>query len=178
MDDLEIYQSFLDKYRKSTLVIKKISSAGMFVQIGLIGSISGWKHLGIKGYEIAAPILLSLSVYFFIKHFIALLRLEENMGQIILDGVEFEKKNPSEKRGFHSILRSFDFTKILMERCIINVLAVGGLAYFIRDILSPEIAISMWFMSLIVCISSAVICKLYSDTLKILDEAKDRIFSE
>lgn len=182
MNNQEKYQSLMAKYTSASQTIKKLGTTGMFMQIGIIGFIQGWKHLGIEHYKVAAPILFSLSFYLFVKDFIILRRIEENMAQMILDGVDFEKKNSTVGKAFHGLLQSFNFTNILVQRSLINTLALCCLGYlifqFISNELLPGISISRWFLSLFVWIPSVIICKLYYDSLKILDEAKEKVFAK
>ena len=105
MNIRQTHQSLLEKYDGGNRVIKKLGTTGMFMQVCIIMFINGWKHSGISHYEIGAPFLFCLSLYFLIKDFITTLRIESNMAQMILDGVELEKKNPSVVKFFHGLLQ-------------------------------------------------------------------------
>ncbi len=182
MNNHQTYQSLVDKYKGGVQFVKKLGTSGLVVQVAIIGFINGWKHLEIGYYKIAAPILFFLSLYFFVKDFITLRRIEENMAQMILDRVELEKQNSAVGKFFHGLLQSFNFTNILVQRSLINVLALGCLGYlifqFISDVMLPDITISRWLLGLFIWIPGVVICKLYYDSLKILDEAKEKVFAK
>ncbi len=182
MNSRENYQSLADKYKSGVQLVKKLGTYGMILQVSTILVINSWKHLQIDYYMIAAPILFSLSIYFFVKDFFTLRRIEENMAQMILDGVELETKNAPLGKFFHGLLQSFNFTSILIQRSLINALALGCLGYlifqFISDVIFPDVTISRLYLSLFVWIPSVSACKLYYDSLKVLDEAKDKVFAK
>lgn len=175
------YQSLVDKYKSGNQIIKKMGLYGMIIQICIIMVIKSWKHVVVDHYEIAGSLLFCLSIYFLVKDFIASLRIERNMTLMILEGVELETKNPGFGKFFHGALQSFNLLNTLVLRSVVNVLAVYCLGYFILQFIgdvSPEIAINRWFISLIAWIPGITACKLYYDSLKNLDEAKDRIFAK
>ena len=116
-----------------------------------------------------------------VKDFLTTRRIEENMAQMILEGVDLEAKNSSFGKFFHGILQSFNFTNILIQRSIVNVLALGCLGYlmlqFIGEI-NHGVTPSRWFLSLFTWIPGVIACKLYYDSLKVLDEAKEKVFAK
>ena len=181
MNNRENYQSLVDKYRGGNQIIRKMGLYGMIIQICIIIVIKSWKHVGIGHYEIAGSLLFCLSVYFLVKDFITSLRIEKNMALMILEGVDLEAKNSALGKFFHGALQSFNFTNTLILRAVVNVLALNCLGYFILQFISdvnPDITISRWFVSLLAWIPGVIACKLYYDSLKDLDEAKDRIFAK
>ena len=180
MSSRQNYQSLVEKHKGGNQIVKKLGTYGMFIQIGIIGAIYGWKHLEIGYYHFAAPILFSVSIYFLVKDFSILRRIEENMAQMILEGVELEIKNPTFGKFFHGVLQSFNLTSILIQRSLVNVLALGCLGYLMIQLIgdmNQDIKISRWFLSLFTWIPGVVACKLYYDSLKCLDEAKERVFA-
>ena len=179
MNDRQDYHSLVDMYKGGAQVVKKLGISGMFLQIGIIGFVTGWKHLEIDYYTIAAPILFFLSIYFFIKDFLTLHRIEVNVAQIILDGVALEKKNTGLGRLFHNILQCFNFTDILVKRSLLNSMAFGCLGYLIAQFISditPGLVISRWIFSLFIWVPSVLVCKIYYDSLKTLYQAKEQTF--
>jgi hypothetical protein len=182
MSSHQNYQSLVDRYKKDAQFVKKLGTFGMIVQVAIFGFVSGWEHLKIGHYEIAAPILFSLSLYFLVKDFLTSRRIEGNIAQMILDGVELEKRNPTVGKFFHGLLQSFNFTRVLLERSLINVLALCCLSYlifrFVGDVIFPGVTIGRWSLGLCIWIPSVVACKLYHDSLKVLDEAKEKIFAK
>lgn len=181
MNIRQTHQSLLEKYDGGNRVIKKLGTNGMVMQICIIMSINGWKHSGISYYETGAPFLFCLSLYFLIKDFLTMLRIESNMAQIILEGVALEAKNSSGDKVFHQILRSFNFTNILVQRSLVNVIALGAIGYFMLDFINaayPDVHISRWVLSLFAFIPSVLASKMYYDSLKDLDEAKSRVFAQ
>jgi hypothetical protein len=116
-----------------------------------------------------------------VKDFLTTRRIEENMAQVILEGVDFEAKNSAFGKFFHGILQSFNFTSILIQRSVVSVLALGCLGYlmlqFIGDI-NNGVTPSRWFLSLFTWIPGVIACKLYYDSLKALDEAKEKVFAK
>jgi len=175
------HQSLLDKYDSGTRVIKKLGTNGMVIQVCIIMFINGWKHSGISHYEIGAPFLFCLSLYLLVKDFITTLRIESNMAQIILEGVALETKNSSNEKIFHQILQSFNFTNILVQRSLVNVIALGAIGYFMLNFVNdvfPEVHVGRWVLSLFAFIPSVIASKMYYDSLKDLDEAKCRVFAK
>ena len=102
------------------------------------------------------------------------------MAQISLEGVEFEAKNGSSEKFFHSMLQSFNFTNILAQRSLVNVIALGMLGYFMLDFVKDifPVHIGYWGLGLFAWIPSVIACKLYYDSLKDLDEAKSKVFAK
>lgn len=181
MNSRQNYHSLIEKYNSGTQVIKKLGTNGMVMQVYIIMFINGWKHLGIGHYATAAPLLFCVSIYFLVKDFITLLRIEGNMAQMILEGVTLETKNGSSEKFFHRMLQSFNFTNILVQRSLVNVIALGALGYFMLDFVKdvfPDVHISRWVLSLFAFIPSVVASKMYYDSLKDLDEAKSRVFAK
>jgi hypothetical protein len=180
MNIRQTHQSLLEEYASGTRAIKKLGTNGMFMQVCIIMTIKGWKHSDIPHYEIGAALLFCLSLYFLVKDFITTLRIESNMVQMILEGVALEAMNNPGERGFHQILRSFNFTNILVQRSLVNVIALGVMGYlmldFIKDVY-PDIHISHWVLGLFAFIPSVIASKLYYNSLRDLDVAKSRIFA-
>lgn len=180
MNIRQSYQSLVDKYKSGNQIIRKMGLYGMIMQICIIMVIKSWKHVITVHYEIAGSLLFCLSIYFLVKDFIASLRIERNMAQMILEGVDLETKNSTLGKFFHGALQSFNFMNTLVIRAMVNVFAVHALGYFIRQFIgdvNPEVTISQWFISLIAWIPGVIACKLYYDSLKCLDEAKEKIFA-
>jgi hypothetical protein len=181
MNNQQNYQSLVENYNSGTRIIKKLGANGMIMQICIIMCINSWKHSGISHCEIGVPFLFCLSIYFLVKDFITLLRIEGNMAQIILKGVELEAKNGSSEKFFYRMLQSFKFTNILVQRSLVNVIALGTLGYFMLDFVKdifPAVHIGYWGLGLFSWIPSVIACKLYYDSLKDLDEAKSRTFAK
>ena len=181
MNNRQNYESLVDKYNSGTRVIKKLGMLGMIIQICIIMFINSWKHVGIGHSEIAVPLLFFLSIYFLVKDFTALLRIEGNIARIILEGVALETQNRTNGGVFHGLLKSFNFTNVLIQRSLVNVIALGALGYFMLEFVKgsyPDVSINRWFLSLFVWIPSVIACKLYYDSLKDLDEAKSKAFAK
>lgn len=174
------YQDLVDKYRGGNQVIRRMGLYGLFIQIGAIGAVNAWKPLEIGYYHIAVPVLFAFSVYYLVKDFFVLRRIEENMARMILEGVDIETKNPALGNFFHRILQSFNFISILIQRSLVNVLALGCLGYlmlqFVREI-NPGVPISQGFLIFFTWIPGVIVSKLYYDSFKGLDEAKERVFA-
>lgn len=79
MNHRQTYQSLVEKYRGGVQCVKKLGAAGLFIQIGIMGAIGGWKHVGLGYYEIAVPILFCVAIYLMVKDFLTTRRIEENM---------------------------------------------------------------------------------------------------
>lgn len=177
----QTHQSLLDKYDSGHRVMKKLGTNGMVMQVCIFMFTNSWKHSGIAYYEIGAPLLFCLSLYLLVKDFITTLRIEANAVQIILEGVSLEAGNSSNEKIFHQILQSFNFTNILVQRSLVNVIALGAIGYFILNFVKdvfPEFYVSSWVLSLFAFIPSVIASKLYYDALKDLDEAKHRVFAK
>ncbi len=181
MNIRQSYQSLVDKYKGGNQIIRKMGLYGLFIQIGAIGAINAWKPLQIGYYHIAVPALFTVSVYYLVKDFFVLRRIEENMGRMILEGIDHETKNPALGNFFHRVLQSFNFSRTLIQRSLVNVLSLGCLGYlmlqFVRE-MNPDVAISQWFLGLFTWIPGVIATKLYYDSLKDLDEAKERVFAK
>jgi hypothetical protein len=180
MNTRQNYQSLVEKYKGGNQIIRKIGMYGMVMQVCIIMVIKGWNHVVTGYYEIAAPLLFCLSIYFLVKDFITLLKIEKNMALMILEGVDLETQNSTHGKFFHGTLQSFNFTNTLVLRAVVNVVAIHCLGYFIMQFIgevNPEVAISRWFISLIAWIPGVIACKLYYDSLKCLDEAKEKVFA-
>jgi hypothetical protein len=181
MNNRVTYQSLVDRYKEGNRVIRKLGIYGLFIQIGAISVINAWKHLEMSYYHIAVPILFVLSIYYLVKDFFVLLRIEENMARMVLEGVDLEIKNVTFGNFFHRILQSFNFTSILVQRSLVNVLALAWIGYlmlqFIRE-MYPGVTISQWYLSLFIWVPCVIASKLYYDSLKDLDEAKSRVFAK
>jgi len=178
MDNRQSYQTLVDQYKEGNQFIRKLGLSGLFMQIGFIGAINAWKPLAIGYYHIAVPVLFILSVYYLVKDFFILLRIEKRMAKMILEGIDLEIKNSNFGSFFHRVLQSFNFTSILVQRSLVNILALGCLGYlmlqFIRET-NPAVPISQWFLSVFIWIPGVIASKLYYDSLKDLDEAKERM---
>lgn len=180
MNTQQTYQSLLEQCDSGTQVIKKLGSTGMIMQICIMMCINGWKHAGVPYYAIGVPLLFCLSIYFLVKDFITMLQIEKNMTQLIVKGVALEAQEGSKEKPFHQILYSFNLTNIVTQRSLINVTALGAVGYFMLDFVNvcfPSIHISHWILSLFAFIPSVIASKLYYDSLKELDETKERIFA-
>ncbi len=180
MNGSQSYQSLVDKYKGSNQVVKKLGMSDLLIQLSIMGVIHAWRYVEIGYYHIAAPVLFFLSIYYLAKNFFASHRIEGNMAQMILEGIDIEAKNPSFGKFFHGILRSFNLMSILVQRSLFNVVVViclGNLMIqFINDV-NPAITISRWFVSLFSWAPGVIACKMYYDSLKELDEAKERVFA-
>jgi hypothetical protein len=180
MNTRQNYQSLVEKYKGGNQIIRKIGMYGMILQICIIMVIKSWNHVITSYYEIAAPLLFCLSIYFLVKDFVTLLRVEKNMALMILEGVDLEAQNSPLGRFFHGALQAFNFTNTLVLRAVVNVLSIHCLGYFILQFIGdvkPETVINRWSISLIAWIPGIIACKLYYDSLKCLDEAKDKLFA-
>lgn len=103
------------------------------------------------------------------------------MIKVILDGVELEKKHGTIRKFFHGLLKSFNFENTLAQRFLVKVLVVGSLSYLMFQFISdefPDIKISRWLFNIFTWIPAVIACKLYYDSLKVLDEAKEKVFSK
>jgi hypothetical protein len=181
MKNRQDYQSLVGMYKSGTQHVHKLGTFGMVIQIGIIGFIYSWKQLEIEYFKVAAPVLFSLSIYFLISDFLTLRRIEEKITQIILDGIELEKKDSSSGRFFHGVLQAFNFTSVLMQRSLANVLALGCLGYLMSQFISeiiPGFVVSRWMIGLFCWLPSVLALKLYYDSLKSLDEAKEQVFAK
>jgi hypothetical protein len=175
------HKSLIEKYKGADKFVKKLGLCGGILQFSIISLAYSWKHVPLDHYKIAFPVLAFLSIYFLVKDFRLLLWIEKNMTQMVLDGVELENKQRSFEKFFHGLLQSFNFANVLLQRSFVNVLALGGLGYLIFQFIGsefPDIKISRWLISVFVWIPAVVACKLYYDSLKVLDEAKEKVFSE
>ncbi len=181
MSGKQNYQTLVDEYKKGAQFAKKLGTAGMLLQIGIIGFINGWKHLEIPYYNAVAPILFFLSIYYMVKDFLTFLKIEENAAQAIAEGVGLEKIHPRLGSFFHSVLQSFNLTYILMQRSLINVIALGCLGYLISEYIAgitSNFMISRGFVGLCVFVLGLAACKLYYDALKVLDEVKAKALAK
>ncbi len=181
MNDRLTYQPLVDKYKGATQLVKKLGMAAMFLQVGIISFIHGWKHLDTESYKIAAPFLFALSIYFLIKDFRIFRRIEENVAQVILDGVELEKKNVGFGNFFHVVLQDFNLARILLQRSLVNLAAAWCLGYLISQFfveVNPDFVISQGLLILFAGTLSAIACKLYYDSFQTLAKAKARVFAK
>lgn len=147
------------------------------IEFAIILFVYSWKHLEIDYYKIIAPILFSLSIFFLVKDFLATRRTEVYMTQIILNGVDLEKKHSGLEKIFTTSLKSFNFNRTLVQRSLINALALGCLGYLIFQFIGeaiPNIKVSRWFLGLFVWVPSITATVLYYETLKVLDKAKEK----
>lgn len=175
------HKSLTDKYKSADRFVKKLGLVGGMMQFSIIMVAFSWKHVPLDHYKVAFPALICLSLYLLAKDFLTLLRVEKNMAQMILEGVELEAKQNGLGNFFHSLLQSFNFTSILVQRSLVNVLALGGLCYLIFQFVGneiPDVKINRWLLGVLVWIPAVVACKLYYDSLKGLDEAKEKLFSK
>lgn len=175
MSGKQNYQTLVDEYKKSAQFAKKLGTAGMLLQIGIIGFINGWKHLEIPYYNAAAPILFGLSIYYLVRDFLTFLKIEANAAQAIVEGIGLEKAHPRLGGFFHKALQPFNLTYILIQRSLVNVIALGCLGYFISEYIAgitSNFMISRGFVGLCVFVLGLTACKLYYDALKILEEVK------
>ncbi len=181
MNDRQNYQSLVDSYKWGMQFIKKLGTSGMFLQIGILGFINGWKHLEIPYYKAVAPVLFSLSIYFFIKDFLTIRKIEETVSQMILDGIIVEKKNGSFGNFFQDILQHFNLAQLLLQRSLINAIAFWCLGYllslFIIEI-QPSFVISQGSLLLFAGVLAALTSKLYYNSFRNLAETKGQAFAK
>lgn len=175
------HKSLVDKYKYASQFVKKLGLYGMFQQFGTIMFLSGWKRLQIEYYTIAAPVLLSLSIYFFVKDFLTFRRVDINVNRIVLEGVELEKKDAGFEKFFHNILRDLNLVKILLQRAAVNILILCCLGYltyqFINEI-NLAFVIHKVILSLLAGTLSAFAGILYYDSIKPLAKVKMQVFAE
>ncbi len=180
MSDRKDYQTLVDNYKSGARFVKKLGLSGGMMQFSIIIFINSLKHLEIPYYKLVGPVLLSWAIYSFIKDFLTFLRIEKNVAQMILDGVELEKRNASFGNFFHEVLQDFNLVKILSLRSLVNLAAFGCfgrlLSQFIAD-LNPDFVISFGLLVLISGMLATLACKLYYDSLKSLAEIKARVFA-
>jgi hypothetical protein len=173
------HKSLTDKYKNADRFVKKLGLFGGMMQFSIIMVAFSWKHVFLSYYKVAFPALMCLSLYLLIKDFWKLLRVEKTMAQVVLEGVELEKKHSGLGKFFHGFLQSFNFANVLMQRSFVNVLTLIGLGYLIFQFIGsemPDIKISRWILSIAVWIPTVVACKLYYDSLKVLYDAKEKVF--
>ena len=117
----------------------------MLMQVSMITVLFSWKPAQIEHYKIAAPILLSISLYFFFKDFLAFLKIDKIKSVIISNGVEIEQKDSKVERFFHEATEDFSLPKILSLRSALNLVSLGIIGHLIYQYLvelNPSISIS------------------------------------
>lgn len=118
----------------------------MLMQVSVITILFSWKPAQIEHYKIAAPILLSISLYFFFKDFLAFLKIDKIKSVIISKGIEIEQKDSKAERFFHhEALEDFSLPKILSLRSALNLVSLGIIGHLIYQYLveiNPSISIS------------------------------------
>lgn len=181
MSHHQSYQSLVNKYKNGAQFVKKLGTASTLIQLGIIGFANGWKHLEIPYYTIFAPLLFSLSIYFLIKDFLVFRRIDENIARMILEGVDLEKKNAKLGQFFHNILQSFNIAQILLQRSLLNVVALLCFSYWICQFItevSSDFVINRSLLNVFLGILTAIAGKIYYDSFKDLTEAKEKIFAK
>ncbi len=179
MTNRQSYQSLTDTYKSGTQVANKLGLYGGFMQAGILGVACSWKHVVTGYYEIAFPALTLLSFYFLIKDFTTLLRIEKNLTNMVIDGVELEKKTPKLGRFLHDILKDFNLARTLIQRSFVNILALFGLSYLIYQFISdltPNLEVHYVLLGSVSVFFSVLAAKLYYDVLKELSITKAHVF--
>jgi hypothetical protein len=175
MTSCQSYKSLVEKYKEAAQLMKKLGLSGGMIQFSILLFINGWKHLEIPYYKLVGLILFSWVIYSFLKDFLTFLKFEKKIAQMILDGVELEKRNTSFGNFFHEVLRDFNLVKVLSQRSLVNLVAVGCFGYFLSQFiadLNPSFAISPRLLVLISGVFTLLTYKLYYDSLKPLAETK------
>lgn len=181
MNTYQKHQSLVNNYKERTELVKKLGIAGMLLQAGIIGFIIGWKHIPIDHYEIAAPFLFSLSLYFLIKDFLTFHKIDVNVNQIIIEGVGIEKKNTNLGSFFHEILRDFNLVRILIQRTLVNLVAFWCIGYWIYQFiieLIPNFVVGQGAFNLLIAVFSAFSCAFYYESFKSLTNIKAQVFAK
>ncbi|MBP7074556.1 MAG: hypothetical protein KBA81_04135 [Rhabdochlamydiaceae bacterium] len=180
MSNHQNYQTLMDNYKTGVQFVKKLGLTSGIMQFSIIVFINGWKHLEIPYYKFAGLILFSWAIYSFIKDFWTFLRIEKSCAQLILDGVESEKRNKNFGNFFHEVLQNFKLVKVLLQRSLVNLVAFGCFGYFLSQYivdLNPDFVISPRSLSFVTAIFTALASKFYYDSLKSLAETKEQIFA-
>ena len=174
MDKQKSHEELVDDFSSLNRYGKKKDQFGMFMQISIITVLLSWRPAQMDHYKIAAPILLSLSLYFFLKDFLAFLKIDRTKGVIISRGIKLEEKNTNSGTFFHESLEDFNFLMILSLRSIVNLLSLGILGHFIYQYLiemnipiamNEKVAITLFSTSL-----STLALLLYSSTFQPLKQ--------
>ena len=150
-------------------------------QAGIYGIAISWKPAQIGYYQIGVPILTVLSIFFLVKDFLAFRKIEQNMVQAILKGLELEKKSSDSDHYFHDVVQSFKLMTILIQRSVINGAALWCLGYWISLVVAdirPDLVINYRLLNLSVCLFTALSCTLYYESLKNLAKAKREILPD
>lgn len=179
MSSQQNYQTLVADYNKGVQFVKKLGLAGGMMQFSIFLIVNSWKHVGIPYYKFGAPLLFSWAVYSFTKDFVSFLNIEKNMSRVIRDGIQLEKQSTSLGDFFHEVLQNFHFVRILVQRSLLNLAAIGCFGYLLSQILaelSPTVLISYERIAWITAVLTAFTCTIYYNALKSLAQVKAQIF--
>lgn len=145
------------------------------MQFSIILIVISMQHLKMPYYQIVASLLLLWGIYAFMKDFLVFLRVEKAVAQIIVEGMELEKRNIKLGKLFCDALRDFNLMRTLSIRSFVNFAVSGCYGYFLRQFIHeiyPAFTISLSFTILMVAGFTALTCKLYYVRLRPLQEMK------
>ena len=102
--------------------------------------------------------------------------LDEKVVQLVLDGLELEKRKPSLDRFFHRVFDQFSVMKILVSRSICTVLCVFFIGTSLGKIFSGKDSVDSQYeiiMGLIGAALGAITCILYYSSYKKFEELEN-----
>ena len=112
--------------------------AGALIQFSITSVLLSWKPAQVGLYKIAAPLLLLLSLYFFLRSTSTLRSIEEKRSGMIVKGLEFEESTKG-SLFFHEIMNSFSLKQVLFSRLIIDLLCFSILGYLTYQFLAEVV---------------------------------------
>ncbi|MDN3507095.1 MAG: hypothetical protein P0S96_07695 [Simkaniaceae bacterium] len=181
MSKTKTYESLTSEYFSICELRKKLDFAGALMQFSLITVLFSWKPAQIGLYKIAAPILLSLSIFYFFRSVSKFRRIEGKKSQMVVDGLEIEEEAGG-SRFFHDILEKFSLRQILLTRLVVDLFAFGIVGFLTYQFLMEVIpSLSIPRVLLIILFSGALgafACKEYYEALKPLAVKKSKITSK
>lgn len=181
MNACQNYQSLVDQYQGGVCLVKKLGIAAMAIQGGIFGFVNGWKHLQIEYFNIAAPLLFSLSIFFLIKDFLPYRRIDGNMSRIVLEGFELEKMNSSFGNFFHDVLQNFNLPRTVLRRSWVDLAVLwlfGNWMYRFVVEISPDFSISRGLFNVFLGGLHLFLCKLYFSPFKDLVKVRAKVFAK
>lgn len=178
LDDFESHKNSAIEYKKFA---KKWSEHNFTVCLQQLGALGGLYFVSNMEAHYVKPlgIILGLISLFFIgKDYVTLKSLDKEVVEILLVGLDLEKKNSKLKRFFHDVVQKFSIVKILTTRAISTALFVSILATRMKKILLNESYYSennRMIIGIIVVVVGAITCGLYYQFFKPLEKEKRSI---
>jgi len=172
---LSDFESHKKEYKKLAKKWNAHNFRACLQQLGALEGLYLVSNMEASYVKLLGCALGMLSLFFIGKDYVSLSLLDKEMVDVLLEGIDLEKKNSKLKKFFHDVLKNFSILKILTTRAISTTLFVSILASMMSKIFFGEGSYSesnRIIIGIITVAVGAITCFLYYQFYEPLEEAK------